>query len=230
MDMNQAAETIGRCLKVEDIRRGEAWQEKEDEAEQYTHVIATLGRECREWAPGAANAEIEAIISEISGPEDAIMFTDGSVKRGEKSGWAFTARVNGSTTGEGSGAVDMTASSMAMEVKAATEALRFLSETQHRKAVIVTDSMSMLQKIKRGLFYTDWWSLIRRSQLQIITWLFCPGHSGVQGNERADKLAGDAVTGDAMTFDPPIVLAAVKDEQGALRAHPTPCIFFRKRK
>ena len=70
------------------------------------------------------------------------MFTDGSVKRGEKSGWAFTARVNGSTTGEGSGAVDMTASSMAMEVKAATEALRFLSETPHRKAVIVTDSMS----------------------------------------------------------------------------------------
>ena len=84
------------------------------------------------------------------------MFTDGSVKRGEKSGWAFTARVNGSTTGEGSGAVDMTASSMAMEVKAATEALRFLSETSHRKAVIVTDSMSMLQKIKKGLFYTDW--------------------------------------------------------------------------
>ena len=86
-----------------------------------------------------------------------------------------------------------------MEVKAATKALRFLSESSHRKAVIVTDSMSMLQKIKKGLFYTDWWSLISRSQLQFITWLFCPGHSGVQGNERADKLAGDAVTGDSMS-------------------------------
>ena len=219
--MNQAAETIGRCVNVDNIRRGEAWQEIEDEAEQYTHVITTLGRECREWAPGAANAEIEAIISEISGPEDAIVFTDGSVKRGEKSGWAFTARVNGSTTGEGSGAVDMTASSMAMEVKAATEALRFLSETQYRKAVIVTDSMSMLQKIKKGLFYTDWWSLISRSQLQIITWLFCPGHSGVQGNERADKLAGDAVTGDLMTLDPPIVLAAVRDNLQSRRPEST---------
>ena len=134
--MNQAAETIGQCLNIGDIRRGEAWQVIADEADQYTHVIATLGRECREWAPGAANAEIEATISEISGPEDAIMFTDGSVKRREKSGWAFTARVNGTTTGEGSGAVDTTASSMAMEVKAATEALRFLSETSHRKAII----------------------------------------------------------------------------------------------
>ena len=130
--MNQAAETIGRCLKVGYIRRGEAWQEIEDEAEQYTHVIATLGRECREWAPGAANAEIEAIISEISGPEDAIMFTDGSVKRGEKSGWAFTARINCSIAGEESNTVDTTASSMDIESKAATEALRFLSWTPYR--------------------------------------------------------------------------------------------------
>ena len=70
----------------------------------------------------------------------------------------------------------------------------------------------MLQMIMKGLFYTDWLSLIRRSQLQIIIRLFCRGRSGVQDNERADKLAGDAVTGDSMTFDPPIVLAVVKDD------------------
>ena len=209
--MNQAAETIGHCTSIDDIRRGEAWQEIKDEAEQFTHVIASLGRECREWAPGAANAEIEATISEISEPDDVIIFTDGSVKRGEKSGWAFTARINGITAGEGSGAVETTASSMAMEVKAATEALRFLSENRHRKAVIVSDSMSMLQKVKKGLLYADWVDLISQSQLQSVTWLFCPGHSGVQGNERADKLAGEAETGDKLTFDSPLVLSTVRD-------------------
>ena len=36
-----------------------------EEADQYTqHVITTLGRECREWAPGATNAQIDSIISE----------------------------------------------------------------------------------------------------------------------------------------------------------------------
>ena len=190
---NQAAVTIGQCLSVDSVRRGEAWLEIPDEAEQFTAVIANLGKECREWAPGAANAEIEATISEVSGPDDVIVFTDGSVKRGEKSGWAFTARVNGITVSEGSGAVEMTASSMAMEVKAVTEALQFLATSAYKKAVIVTDSMSTLQKIQKGMLYSDWIDLIKRSELQTIAWLFCPGHSGVQGNERADKLAGTAV-------------------------------------
>ena len=62
------------------------------------------------------------------------MFTDGSVQRGVKSGWAFTIRVNGETVAEGSGAVDLTTSSMLMEVKAITEALRYLQQDQHKKS------------------------------------------------------------------------------------------------
>ena len=57
--MNQAATTISQCVAVDSVRstrRGEAWQDISDEAEQFTAVIANLGRECREWAPGAANA------------------------------------------------------------------------------------------------------------------------------------------------------------------------------
>ena len=58
-------------------------------------LLTTLGREYREWAPGAANAEIEAAISEISDANDAVIFTDGSVKRGVKCGWAYSVRVDG---------------------------------------------------------------------------------------------------------------------------------------
>merc|ERR1711942_15947 len=66
---------------------------------------------------------------------DAIVFTDGSVKRGEKSGWAFTVRVKGETIAESSGAVDITTSSMLMEIKAISEALKYLQEQRIRKAV-----------------------------------------------------------------------------------------------
>ena len=88
-----------------------------------------------------------------------------------------------------------------MEVKAVTEALLFLKEHNHRKAVIVTDSMSTLQKVKGGHLYADWIGCIGDSQLLSVTWLFCPGHSGVKGNERADTLAGEAaITGDLNFF------------------------------
>ena len=101
---------------------------------------------------------------------------------------------------------------MAMEVKALTEALQFLFTSVYKKAVIATDSMSTLQKIQKGMMYSDWIELIKSSELQTITWLFCPGHSGVQGNERADELAGTAVVGDQMKLDSPLVLAKVKND------------------
>ena len=193
------------------------WKEIPDEADQYTHVIATLGRECREWAPGAANAEVESIISEVSGNDDAVCFTDGSVKRGEQSGWAYSVRVGGETVAEKSGAVELTTSSMSMEIKAITEVLAFLEESAFRRAVIVTDSMSTLQKIRKKLLYSDWVSHINASNLQALTWIFCPGHSGVLGNERADRLAGTAEINNECTLDPPAVIAHVKEHLAAQR-------------
>ena len=80
----------------------------DDYNEQYTTVIATLGRECREWAEGETDRAVEGIIAEQSREGDAVIFTDGSVQRGVKSRWAYTVRVNGETVAEGSGAVEIT--------------------------------------------------------------------------------------------------------------------------
>ena len=87
---------------------------------------------------------------------------------------------------------------MAMEVRAATEALRFLSENRCRKS--------------RKAFSTLTGSTLSvKANSNLSHGFFCPGHSGVQGNERADKLAGDAVTGHKLTFDSPLVLSTVRD-------------------
>ena len=58
-----------------------------------------------------ANAGIESVISEISDADDAVIFTDGSFKRG-----TFSVRVDGQTVAEDSCAVEITVSSMSMEI------------------------------------------------------------------------------------------------------------------
>ena len=61
------------------------------------------------------------------------------------------------------------------------------------------------------MLYADWKATIRESSLERVAWIFCPGHAGVTGNERADKLAGEAKVGGNLTLDPPTVLTAVRE-------------------
>ena len=96
----------------------------------------------REWAPGATHAEIDTIIEENSREGDVIVFTDGSVIRGKRSGWAYTARVDSITVSENSAACDSTMSSMMTEISAVTLALTWLKDTEYSRVVFVTDSLS----------------------------------------------------------------------------------------
>ena len=142
--MTEATNTIEGCLSVERFIRGNPWPYCDDLQRNYTRVIAILGRECREWNPVETNRAVKTLIEENSHENDAVVFTDGSVKRGEKSGWGYTVRVNDLVLAEGSGAVEITTSSMQMEIKAITDALRWLRQENHRRVVFVTDSVSTL--------------------------------------------------------------------------------------
>ena len=53
-----------------------------------------------------------------------------------------------------------------MEVKAITEALRYLQSKQYRRSIIVTDSMSTLQKINNENIYADWEPIISSRKLK----------------------------------------------------------------
>ena len=218
--MTQAVRTIESCgLTVEAIRRGQAWIRLADAVkDRFTQVIATLGRECREWPEAQTNAAIQCLIEDNCRPDEVIIYTDGSVLRGERSGWGFSAARHYITLKEGSGATNLTTSSMCVEIKAITEALKWLCSTEeHQYATILTDSMSTLEKIRGGSLYADWFATIQQSQMMRLQWIFCPGHAGVCGNERADKLAGSAAIEGGLTLDPPTVLSTVRDHLASSR-------------
>ena len=64
-------------------------------------------------------------------------------------------------------------------------------DSQITHAVILTDSMNLLQKVESGMGCPDWHTAMHSLRLQRL-WIYCPGHAGVSGNERADRLASTA--------------------------------------
>ncbi len=64
--MTEATQTIENSVSVESIRRGASWTYVDDYQEHYTKVVATLGRQCREWKDGETDKAIEEIIADNS--------------------------------------------------------------------------------------------------------------------------------------------------------------------
>ena len=101
----------------------------------------------------------------------------------------------GRTVHEDSGAHRVTASSLTMEAEAVTHAIQWLAsqrDAQITHAIILTDSMNLLQKVESGMGCPDWHTAMHSLRLQRLLWIYCPGHAGVSGNERADRLASTA--------------------------------------
>ena len=53
-------------------------------------------------------------------------------------------------------------------------------------------SKNLLQKVESGMGCPDWHTAMLSLRLQRLLWICCPGHAGVSGNERADRLASTA--------------------------------------
>ena len=145
------------------------------------NVIITLGRECREWAAGRTEFEVQELIQSNTHQCDIIIYTDGSVVRNRRSGWGFIAKANGRVLKKESLAYETTTSSMRMEVEAVTAAFHWLEETTATHIVFVTDSKSMLSKVEKGMFREEWLASLQKSQIVRIVWIVCPGHAGDGG-------------------------------------------------
>ena len=85
-------------------------------------------------------------------------YTDGSVTE-DQSGWSFTVKQGATTIHEDSAAYTVSTFSLTMEVEAVTHALRWTASRGDGRttyAIILTDSMSLLQKVKNGMGSPDW--------------------------------------------------------------------------
>ena len=108
----------------------------------------------------------------------------------EQSGWGYTVKQGGRTVHEDSGIHRVTTSSLTMEVEAVTHAIQWLVSqrvAQITHAIILTDSMNLPQQVESAVGCPDWHTTMHSLRLQRLLWIYCPGHAGVSGNERAVK-------------------------------------------
>jgi ribonuclease HI len=76
--------------------------------------------------------------------------------------------------------------------------------------VIVTDSQSVLRKVETGELRRNWTDLLMHSRIEQLTWIYCPGHAGVQGNDQTDRLAGRTPIEGVLQWDKSDLLMAVR--------------------
>ena len=84
-------------------------------------------------------------------------------------------------------------SSLTLEVEVATHVIQWLSAqgaAQITHAIILTDSMNLLQKVESIMDCPDWHTAMHSHWLQRPLWIYFPGHAGVSG--KADRLASTA--------------------------------------
>ena len=201
--MAEAEESLGKVCDIEDICSGREWFELSPDCRSLANIHITMGRERRECAAVINDTDIRQLIEEHSKPEDPVIYTDGSVRRGERSGWGFVVYSRNKRVHSMSGTIERTTSSMKMEIEAVTRALGWLQDARPRTThlIIVTDSQSILRRVEKRLLRSEWMNPMQHTSLRAITWIFCPGHSGVKGNEEADRLAGSAVVDGQVKFD-----------------------------
>ena len=136
--------------------------------------------------------------------------------RGTKSGWAFSARVDGVVVAEGTDSTVLTLYSMQTEINAVTSALSSAKHQLFRNIVFVSNSFSTLEKVREGQLHSDWSTHINYLKFIKITWIFCPGHAGVAGNNT--KLAGEAaISINKVLLDMQIIFKMVSADIGDSR-------------
>ena len=121
-----------------------------------TLLPENLGKHCREWPAGKIESEIKLLTQENSKPQDPIVYIDGLVTK-DKSWWGFIVEQGATTIHDDSAAYTVSISSLTMKVEAVTHASAGLprrdSQTTH--AIILTHSISLLQKVKSGMRSPD---------------------------------------------------------------------------
>ena len=119
---------------------------------------------------------------------------------------------------------------LARKVEAVTHTIQWLASqrvAQVTHVIILTDSVNLLLKLESGMGCPDWHTAMHSLWLQRLLWIYCPGHAGVCGNERAERLASTADMTSGLQLGRAEVLRGLRNFLNrpywpfrALRCHP----------
>ena len=121
-----------------------------------TLLPENLGTLCCAWTARRTNVETQMAIAACSKPHDIMIFTAQSLEI--KSGSGLISKQATRTVDKDSGAHRVITSSLTMEVEAVTHSSVAGLPKWHKItcAIILTDLMNLLQKVKSGMGCTDW--------------------------------------------------------------------------
>src|SRR5579871_4515981 len=71
--------------------------------------------------------------------------------------------------------------------------------------------MSMISRVRTGWVRGHLLEFVKRSSVHGVTFIFVPGHAGVVGNQRADRLASMAAVEGGGAMDRADILHAIRD-------------------
>ena len=157
--LGQAEQPIQHVCDLTQLKQVRDWEKHPTEFKPYYKNLLSenLGMHCREWPARKANAEVQMLAKANSKAHDIAIYTDDSVTR-DRSGWGFTVKQGGRTVHEDSGAHRVATSSLTMEAEAVTHAIQWQAsqrDAQITHAIILTDSMNLLQKVESGMGCLD---------------------------------------------------------------------------
>ena len=96
--MGQTEQSTRHLCGLVEFKQVRDWEKRPVEFKPYYQTLLSenLGMHCREWPAGKASAEIQMLVEANSKPHDIVIYTDGSVTKGQ-SGWKFTVKQGGTT-------------------------------------------------------------------------------------------------------------------------------------
>ncbi|XP_076436603.1 uncharacterized protein LOC143276093 isoform X2 [Babylonia areolata] len=148
----------------------------------YMHVDITLLRS--HWK------NVQKVVESHVRARSVVVYTAGCVAaRRARSAWAFVAEHGHVEVARHCHCVGHVVDRVALEERAITAALDWIGGQTFRQVVMVTDCMSLLNKIRHGRLHGQWARSLPVSTVRSLTWVFSPASYGFNTDRTAHQLA-----------------------------------------
>ena len=133
---------------------------------------------------------------------EILIYTDGSVSENGRGGSGLIAYKGNTTIHQQAVPSGLIADSCFAECTAMAEAVKWAENSKYKSFLICSDSKSGIEKLMRGPGDQDdqasqeIWRALLRNKSKSFTFQWVPAHCGLEGNEKADRLAAEGTNRD----------------------------------